>query len=61
MSKTIKIVVGEILADAALNESKTARMVYDAPASVVNIIGKINNIAILYRKLKGGEKITFRR
>jgi hypothetical protein len=122
MTRVIKIVVGEIIADAALNDSKTARMVYDAlpisgdvnlwgdeiyfdvdflaeeengkltvelgdialwlegpalcifpgktpisrgneirPASVVNVIGKINNIAILYRKLKGGEKITFRR
>ena len=122
MSKAIKIVVGEIVAEATLNDSKTARMVYDAlpisgdvnlwgdeiyfdvdfpaeeengkltvelgdialwlegpalciflgktpisrgneirPASVVNVIGKINNIAILYRKLKGGEKITFRR
>ena len=122
MSKAIKIVVGEIVADATLNDSKTARIVYDAlpitgevnlwgdeiyfdidftaeeengkltvelgdialwlegpalcifpgktpisrgneirPASVVNVIGKINNIAALYRKLKGGEKITLRR
>ncbi len=122
MSKEIKIVVGNIEADAILNESKTARKVYESlpisgeanlwgdeiyfdvdfladeengkltvapgdialwlegpalciflgktpvsrgneirPASVVNVIGKINNIATIYRKLKGGEKITFRR
>jgi uncharacterized protein len=122
MSKMIKIVVGEITADATLNDSKTASMIYDAlpitgevnlwgdeiyfdvdfpaeeengkltvelgdialwlegpalciflgktpvsrgneirPASVVNVIGKINNVSTLYRKLKGGEKITFRR
>jgi uncharacterized protein len=122
MSKAIKIVVGDIAADATLNDSKTARIVYNTlpitgeanlwgdeiyfdvdftaeeengkltvelgdialwlegpalciflgktpisrgneirPASVVNVIGKINNIATLYRKLKGGEKITFRR
>jgi hypothetical protein len=122
MTRAIKIVAGEIAADATLNDSKTARIVYNAlpitgevnlwgdeiyfdidftaeeengkltvelgdialwlegpalciflgktpisrgneirPASVVNVIGKINNIAALYRKLKGGEKITFRR
>ncbi|MGP8079648.1 MAG: cyclophilin-like fold protein [Dehalococcoidales bacterium] len=122
MGKAIKIFVGDIVAEATLNDSKTAQMVYNAlpitgeanlwddeiyfdidftaqeengkltvelgdialwlegpclcifpgktpvsrgneirPASVVNVIGKINNIATLYRKLKGGEKITFRR
>ena len=122
MSKAIKIVVGEIVADATLNDSKTAQMVYDAlpitgeanlwgdeiyfdvnleaeeedgketvalgdialwlagpalciflgktpvsrgneirPASTVNIIGKINDISALYRKVKAGHKITFRR
>ena len=122
MGKAIKIVAGDITAEATLNDSKTASIVYDAlpitgeanlwgdeiyfdvdftaeeengkltvelgdialwlegpalciflgktpisrgneirPASAVNVIGKINNIATLYRRLKGGEKITLRR
>lgn len=122
MSKEIKIIVGGITADATLNDTKTARMVYDAlpissranlwgdeiyfdvnlqaeeensqltvaagdialwlegpalciflgktpisrgneirPASAVNVIGKIKDISTLFRKLKGGEKITFQR
>jgi uncharacterized protein len=122
MSKDFIIVVGGITAEAALNDSKTARMVYDAlpitgvtnlwgdeiyfdtdlhaeeengqltvaagdialwlagpalciflgktpisrgneirPASVVNVIGKIKDISVLFRKLKGGEKIIFRK
>lgn len=122
MSKEFKIVVGGIVVDATLNESKTAKMVYDAlpitgeaqiwgdeiyfdtelqspeengqltvslgdialwlegpalciflgktpmsrgneirPASVVNVIGKIKDVSALFRKVKGGEKITFRR
>jgi hypothetical protein len=122
MGKAIKIVVGDIEAEATLNDSKTARMVYDTlpitgeanlwgdeiyfdvdftaeeengkltvelgdialwlegpalciflgktpisrgneirPASVVNVIGKINAIATLYRRPRGGETITLRR
>ena len=122
MSKEIKIEVGGIVAEATLNETKTARMVYDAlpivskanlwgdeiyfdvdlqadeensqltvaagdialwlegpalciflgktpisrgneirPASAVNVIGKIKDISMLFRKLKGGEKIIFQR
>jgi hypothetical protein len=122
MSKEMKIVVGGITADATLNDTKTARMVFDAlpisskanlwgdeiyfdvdlqaeeensqltvaagdialwlegpalciflgktpisrgneirPASAVNVIGKIKDISTLFRKLKGGEKITFQR
>ena len=122
MSKEFKIVVGNITAEATLNDSKTAQMVYNAlpiageaqiwgdeiyfdspvqapeengkltvelgdialwlegpalciflgktpmslgneirPASVVNVIGKIKDVSVLYRKLKGGEKIIFRR
>ena len=122
MSKEFKIVVGGIVVDATLNESKTAKMIYDAlpitgeaqiwgdeiyfdtelqsseengqltvalgdialwlegpalciflgktpmsrgneirPASVVNVIGKIKDVSALFRKVKGGEKITFRR
>ena len=31
------------------------------PASTVNVIGKINDISALFRKVKDGEKITFRK
>jgi hypothetical protein len=31
------------------------------PASTVNVIGKIKDVSALYRKVKAGEKITFRR
>ena len=122
MGKEIKIVVGGIEAEATLNDTKTARLVYDAlpitgqanlwgdeiyfdinleaeeengketvvlgdialwlagpalciflgktpisrgneirPAGTVNVIGKIKDVAALYRKVKAGEKITFRR
>ena len=122
MSKEFKIVVGDIEAEAILNDSKTARLVYDAlpitgeanlwgdeiyfdvnlvaeeengketvalgdialwlagpalciflgktpvsrsneirPASTVNVVGKIKDVAALYRKVKNGEKITFRK
>jgi hypothetical protein len=122
MSKTFKIEIGHLTAEATLNDSSTAQMVYHAmpvsgtaqiwgdeiyfdvnleaeeedgkytvaagdialwlegpalciflgktpasrgneilPASVVNVIGKIKDISIFYRKFKGGEKITFRR
>ena len=121
MSKEIKIVVGNIEAGATLNDTKTARMVFDAlpiigkanlwadeiyfyvtlqtepedgketvalgdiaywpegpalciflgktpisledeirPASPVNIIGKIKDTTSLLKKVKDGEKITFR-
>jgi hypothetical protein len=122
MGKEFKIVVGGIVAEATLNDSKTARLVFDAlpitgkanlwgeeiyfdvnveaeeengketvalgdiglwlagpalciflgktpisrgneikPASTVNVIGKIKDVSALYRKVKAGEKITFRR
>ena len=122
MSKEFKIVVGGIEAEAVLNDTQTAQMVYDAlpitgmanlwgdeiyfdvnleaeeengketvalgdialwlagpalciflgrtpvsrgneirPASTVNIIGKIKDVSTLYRKVKAGQKITFRR
>ena len=122
MSKEFKIVVGDIEAEAILNDSKPARLVYDAlpitgeanlwgdeiyfdvnlvaeeengketvalgdialwlagpalciflgktpvsrsneirPASTVNVVGKIKDVAALYRKVKNGEKITFRK
>ncbi len=122
MSKEIKIAVGNIVADATLNDSKTARMVYDTlpitgeanlwgdeiyfdvdflaeeenakltvslgdialwlegpalciflgktpisrgneirPASAVNVIGKIKDTNTLLKKVKDGQKITFRR
>ena len=122
MSKEFKIVVGDIEAEAILNDSKTARLVYDAlpitgeanlwgdeiyfevnleaeeedgketvapgdialwlagpalciflgktpvsrgneirPASTVNVIGKIRDISTLFRKVKAGQEITFRR
>ena len=122
MSKEFKIVVGGIEAEATLNDTRTAQMVYDAlpitgkanlwgdeiyfdvnleaeeengketvalgdialwlagpalciflgktpisrgdeirPASTVNIIGKIKDVSVLYRKVKAGEKITFRK
>ena len=122
MGKEFKIVVGGIVAEATLNDTKTARLVYDAlpitgkanlwgdeiyfdvnlvaeeengketvalgdialwlagpalciflgktpisrgneirPASTVNVIGKIKDVSALYRKVKAGEKITFRR
>ena len=122
MGKEFKIVVGGIEAEATLNDTKTAQMVYDAlpttgkanlwgdeiyfdvnlateeengketvalgdialwlagpalciflgktpisrgneirPASTVNIIGKIKDVSTLYRKVKAGQKITFRR
>ena len=120
MDTEFKIVVGDIEAEATLNDSKTARLVYEAlpitgkanlwgdeiyfdvdleaeeedgketvapgdialwlagpalciflgktpisrgneirPASTVNVIGKIKNVADLYRKVKAGEKISF--
>ena len=122
MGKEFKIVVGGIEAEATLNDTKTAQMVYDAlpitgkaslwgdeiyfdvnleadeedgketvalgdialwlagpalciflgktpvsrgneirPASTVNVIGKIKDVSTLFRKVKDGEKITFRR
>ena len=122
MGKEFKIVVGGIEAEATLNDTKTAQMVYDAlpitgkaslwgdeiyfdvnleadeedgketvalgdialwlagpalciflgktpisrgnkirPASTVNVIGKIKVVSTLFRKVKDGEKITFRR
>ena len=122
MSKEFKIVVGGIEAEAVLNDTQTAQLVYDAlpitgeaslwgdeiyfdvnleaaeengketvalgdialwlagpalciflgrtpvsrgneirPASTVNIIGKIKDVSTLYRKVKAGQKITFRR
>jgi hypothetical protein len=122
MGKEFKLVIGGIVAEATLNDTKTAQMVYDAlpitgkanlwgdeiyfdvtlqaveengkltvapgdialwlagpalciflgktpisrgneirPASTVNVIGKINDISTLFRKVKDGEKITFRR
>ena len=122
MSKAFKIVVGGIEAEAVLNDTQTAQLVYDAlpitgeaslwgdeiyfdvnleaaeengketvalgdialwlagpalciflgrtpvsrgneirPASTVNIIGKIKDVSTLYRKVKAGQKITFRR
>jgi hypothetical protein len=122
MGKEFKIVVGGIVVEATLNDSKTARLVFDAlpitgkanlwgeeiyfdvnveaeeengketvalgdiglwlagpalciflgktpisrgneikPASTVNVFGKIKDVSALYRKVKAGEKITFRR
>ena len=76
MARAILITAGHVAAEAQLNDSKTARAIWDAlpidakgetwgdeirPASAVNVVGRIVGDPTVFKTVRAGARVALRR
>jgi hypothetical protein len=76
VARAILITAGHVAAEAQLNDSKTARAIWDAlpidakgesrgdeirPASAVNVVGRIVGDPTVFKTVRAGARVALRR